>query len=153
MKPSPEDLEKFIHTTLRSMPDQRAPRSLESRVLAAIEARASLPWWKQSFAQWPLAARCAFVVLSAGVVKLVLMATMWAIGGFQATELASAFATQLVWIDALRGGIRGTAESFAIVLRNIPSVWLYGGVAFVAAVYATVFSVGATVYRVLHSNR
>ena len=51
------DLENFIHQTLRSLPDRPAPRSLESRVLAAIEARAALPWWKQSFAQWPVAAR------------------------------------------------------------------------------------------------
>jgi hypothetical protein len=55
MKLSPEQLEKLIHSNLRALPDRRAPRSLESRVHAAIETRAALPWWKQSFAQWPVA--------------------------------------------------------------------------------------------------
>ncbi len=90
MKNSPEDFEKFIHQALRSLPDRRAPRSLESRVFAAIEARASLPWWKHSFADWPLAARCVFLLFTGGLVKLALMATVWAMAGFESSQLASA---------------------------------------------------------------
>lgn len=41
---SPQDLEKLIHQTLRALPDRKAPRSLEHRVLAAIAARQALPW-------------------------------------------------------------------------------------------------------------
>ena len=149
MKPSPEDLEKLIHAGLRSLPDRHAPRSLESRVLAALEQRAVLPWWKQSFLQWPIAARVSFVILAAGLVKLVLMATGWAMGGFHASELASAVATQFTWVDAIRGALRGTVESFAIVLRTVPALWLYGTLACIAAVYATLFSLGATAYRAL----
>jgi len=35
MKPTPEELERIIHQTLRSLPPRRAPHSLESRVLVA----------------------------------------------------------------------------------------------------------------------
>jgi hypothetical protein len=147
------NLESFIHRSLRSLPDRPAPRSLESRVLAAIEAQASLPWWRKSFAQWPVAARVVFVLLSAGLVKLALMATVWATGGFQASEFVNAFSTQLSWLEAIRGAIRGTIESFSILLRNIPPVWLYGTVAVIAGVYASLFSLGATAYRALYSNR
>jgi hypothetical protein len=153
MKDSPDKLGKFIHETLRSQPDRRAPRSLESRVLAAIEARASLPWWKQSFAQWPVAARCVFILLSGSLVKVALMATVWAVGGFQASEFVNAFATQIAWVETIRGAIRGTGESFAILFRNIPPLWLYGVLACVAGLYATLFSLGATAYRTLFSNR
>jgi hypothetical protein len=153
MNNSPDNLEKLIHETLRSLPDRRAPHSLESRVLAAIEARASLPWWKQSFAQWPVAARCAFVLLSAGLVKVVLMVTMWALGGFQASEFATTFETQFAWVDAIRGAIRGVGESFAIIIRSIPPVWLYSALACIAAFYATLFSLGATAYRAIFTRR
>ena len=34
---NPQDLEKLIHCTLRSLPDRRAPATLEHRVLAAID--------------------------------------------------------------------------------------------------------------------
>ena len=147
------DLENFIHQTLRSLPNRPAPRSLESRVLAAIEARAVLPWWKQSFAQWPVAARFLFVLLSAGLVKLALMASVWAMGGFQASEVTHIFSTQLSWLEAIIGAVRGTGESFAILLRNIPSIWLYGIIAVVAGFYAMLFSLGATAYRALYSHR
>lgn len=147
------ELENFIHQTLRSLPNRPAPRSLEERVLAAIDARASLPWWKQSFGQWPMAARAVFILLSAGLVKLALMATVWALGGFQASAFASTVSAQFSWIDAILGAVRGTGESFSILLRNIPSIWLYGIIAVVAGSYATLFSLGATAYRALYSPR
>ena len=153
MNNSPDNLEKLIHETLRSLPDRRAPRSLESRVLVAIEARASLPWWRQSFARWPVAARCAFVLLSAGLVKVTLMVSMWALGGFQASEFASTFVTHFAWVDAVRGGIRGIGESFAIIIRSIPPVWLYGALGCIAAFYAMLFSLGATAYRAIFTHR
>ena len=153
MKSSPEDLEKFIHQTLRALPDRPAPRSLESRVLAAIDARAALPWWRQSFGQWPIAARCVFILLSAGLVKLALMATVWAVGGFHESALVNQASAHFGWAEAIIGGFKGVGESFTLVLRNIPSMWIYGILACIAAVYATLFSVGATAYRLLYSNR
>lgn len=153
MKPSPEDLEKFIHQTLRALPNRTAPRSLESRVLAAIDARATRPWWRQSFMQWPVAARCAFVVLSIGLVKLALMVTVWAVGGFHESAIVSQASAHLGWAEAIIGGVKAVGESFTLALRNIPAIWIYGVLACVAAVYATLFSLGATAYRVLYSNR
>lgn len=147
------NLENFIHRTLRSLPDRPAPRSLEARVLSTIEARASLPWWKQSFAQWPIAARCIFLLLSAGLVKVAVTVTVWAIGGFQASEFAHAFSASVSWLEAIRGAVRGTTESFSILFRNIPPLWLYGVLAIIGGVYATLFSLGATAYRALFSNR
>ena len=90
MKHSPEDLEKFIHQTLRALPARRAPHSLESRVRAAIAARAALPWWRQSFARWPLAARVAFFIGSAGVAKVALMAAVWVLAGFDGAQFTNA---------------------------------------------------------------
>ena len=153
MNHSPDDLEKFIHQTLRSLPNRPAPTSLESRVLAAIEERAALPWWKHSFAGWPLAAKGAFLVLSAGLVKLALMFTVWALGGFHGNPAVAAFIGQFTWIEAIAAAFRATGESVSMIVRNIPPYWLYGTIAAVAAVYATLFSVGATAYRVLHTHR
>ena len=48
---------------------RRAPRTLESRVLAQIESGAVATGWRRGFAHWPLAARVLFLAASAGVVK------------------------------------------------------------------------------------
>src|SRR5476649_1202935 len=73
MTPSPdshEKLEQLIHRTLREQPARRAPRSLEQRVLAELERRAALPWWRRSFAHWPLPARAGFLVICAALIGL-----------------------------------------------------------------------------------
>ena len=37
-------------------------------------------------------------------------------------------------------------------LAAIPPLWLYGGLAFLAAMYATFVGLGATAYRYLYRN-
>lgn len=153
MKRSPEDLEKLIHQTLRSLPARRAPHSLESRVRAAIEARSAQPWWKQSFAQWPMAARVAFFIGSAGLAKLAIMAVVWAMGGFESTQFVNAFSTQFAWLQAITATFAGIGNFFATVYRSIPPLWLYGGLAVVATLYTALFGLGAAAYRMLYANR
>jgi hypothetical protein len=153
MKHSPEDLEKFIHQTLRALPARRAPHSLESRVRAAIEARAALPWWRQSFARWPMAARVAFFIGSAGVAKVALMAAVWVLAGFDSAQFTNAFSTQVSWFQTASAAVDGIGNFCAMLFRNIPPLWLYGGLAFLAAMYAALFGLGAAAYRTLYSRR
>ncbi|HWA85971.1 MAG TPA: hypothetical protein VG710_07105 [Opitutus sp.] len=153
MKRSPEEFEKFIHQTLRSVPDRRAPRSLEARVLAAIAARAALPWWKQSFAQWPLAARGGFLVLCGGLVKVALMVAVWAMGDFEAARFTDAFSTQFAWIERADAVVRGIGGFFALLWHSIPPLWLYGGLACLASLYLTLFGLSAAAYKTLYANQ
>lgn len=151
MKRSPEELEQLIHQTLRSLPDRRAPRSLEARVLAALETRQTLPWWRQSFMAWPLPVRCLFIVLSAGAVAL--LAGAWMMYGAERPELSHTFAQPLALLEGLRSVVRALADFGAILVRSIPSAWIYGALACFAGLYVTLFGLGATAYRALYANR
>jgi hypothetical protein len=151
MNDSPDRLEKFIHQALRSLPDRPAPQSLEARVLATIAARKSQPWWKQSFTQWPLAARAVFLLLSGSLVALLVLG--WMNAGIERPDLASTFAKQVAFFETLRQSARALAELCMAGLRNIPAIWLYGGLGCLAALYATVFGIGAAAYRTLYASR
>jgi len=153
MKRTPAELEKLIHQTLRALPDRRAPRSLEARVLAAIDERAALPWWRQSFASWPIAVRCGFLLVSGGLVKVALMAVVWVMAGFDSAQFASAFATPYAWFLQTQAVFGGVSNFIAVLFRSIPPLWLYGGLATLGALYATLFGLGAAVYRTLYVNR
>jgi len=157
MNPLPEDheakLERAIHQTLRALPVRRAPRTLEARVFSELERRAALPWWRQSFAHWPLAARAIFLLGSVAWVKLVLMASVWVMAGFDSTAFAAAFSTPVAWIETTISLARGVADFCSIVFRSIPPLWLYGAAAFVAALYAALFGLGAAAYRTLYVSR
>lgn len=157
MNPPPDDsrearLERALHRTLRDLPARRAPRTLEERVRAEIARRAALPWWRRSFAHWPLPARAVFLVGCAGVVKLALMASVWVMAGFDVAEFRAAFATQLGWMDAVVTVFHAIGSLFDIVGRNIPPLWLYGALAFFAAMYAALFGLGAAAYKALRAN-
>ncbi|MEO6874037.1 MAG: hypothetical protein ABI222_04370 [Opitutaceae bacterium] len=153
MKHSPEDLEKLIHQTLRALPPRRAPLSLEVRVHAALAARAALPWWQQSFPQWPVAARVAFILASAGMAKLAIMGLVWGLGGFDAQPFTNAIATQWAWLQTASAVVNGIENFCGTLFRSIPPLWLYGGLAVVASLYAALFGLGAAVYRTLYANR
>ena len=156
MNPTPEKnekLERLVHATLRELPARRAPQSIEQRVLAEIERRGALPWWRKSFVHWPIAARTGFIILSAGIVKLALLATVWVMAGFDTAQFRDAFATQFAWMESGLAVVNAVIGFFDIMLRNIPPLWLYGGLAFIGAMYVALFGLGAAAYRTLYARR
>ncbi|HUR58299.1 MAG TPA: hypothetical protein VM029_11355 [Opitutaceae bacterium] len=152
--PDPQDkLERVVHQALRELPTRRAPRTLESRVLAELERRAAQPWWRKSFRHWPVGARSTFALLSIGVVKVVLMLAVWMMAGFDTAQFHAAFATQFAWMQTIVSFGDTVAGSIQAITRSIPPLWLYGGLALFGAMYAALFGLGAAAYRTLYASR
>ncbi|MBL9188023.1 MAG: hypothetical protein JNK23_11125 [Opitutaceae bacterium] len=144
---SHEKLAQDIDRTLRALPPRRAPFSLEHRVRAEIARRAALPWWRRSFTHWPLPVQAGFLALSALAVYAVL-----SLGGAIPAPAAGTLAGPLTWIEgglAVGRSIAGVCET---VVRSLPPLWLYGGLAFCAAAYAAVVGLGAAVWRNLQAS-
>jgi hypothetical protein len=149
MKPHDEqELEHLIHQTLRALPLRKAPPSLESRVLAGIAARQAQPWWRQSFVHWPLAARVGFLALAGG-----LAAGLALLGTTGSINLLPAIREFLAPLAQVRAAATFVTDLVATVCRSIPTLWLYGVVAFIATLYTALFGLGATAYRTLIVNR
>lgn len=146
------NLERLIHRTLRELPPRPAPRSLEQRVLAEIARRAALPWWRKSFAHWPVPARALLLVACAGTAKLALMAGVWVMAGFDPAQYREAFATQFGWMQTALAVGHALFGWVDVVARNLPPLWLYGGLAFAAAMYAALFGLGAAAYKAIRSH-
>jgi hypothetical protein len=146
MQPTPEQLERFIDKALRDQPLQRAPSDFESKVMAAIAHGAVTPWWRSSFAHWPMAARVLFLVASAVFVKLGLDAAALVIDPIDPAARGAALFAELAWVHALFVAI-------GAVVRSLPSWWIYGGVAVLGALYLMLFGVSAAAYRTLYASR
>ena len=157
MTPTPdnrdEKLEQALHRTLRALPPRRAPRSLESRVLAEIARQAALPWWKKSFKHWPMAARGGFVLVAAGLVKVALIAAGYVQTGLSSGEVTEAIAPRVAFVEQALGVARWIGDFAAMMFHAIPPVYLYGGAAVMAGLYVTLFGLGAAAYRTLYANR
>jgi hypothetical protein len=145
---APEQLEQLVHRELRALPLRKAPRDLEARVFAALEQRATVAWWHKSFSHWPAAARAAFLALATGVTGAALAAFFVMSSGLDTSAAAAQVADRLTppsWISAVFGSLLNAAG-------NIPSLWLWGGLAALMAIYAATFTLGATAYRFLYRN-
>jgi len=145
-----DELEQFIHRTLRSLPDRKAPGTLEARVLAAVERQALVPWWHKGWAYWPAAVRAAFLAGATGVAGAVLLAAYTLFAGVDTSAVAAEAAAPLAALHRVADIAGWLAGLTRAVFAGIPSLWLYGGLAFVAAMYASVFGLGAVAYRTLY---
>lgn len=150
--PSPERLEQLVHRELRGLPLRKAPRSLEARVLAAIEQQATVAWYHKSWSYWPAAVRAGFLGLATALSGIAIAAFYLMGQGAETSALTSAASERFAGVMALVHVFRWMTSYVTETIAGIPPLWLYGGLAVVAALYATFFGLGAAVYRALYRN-
>jgi hypothetical protein len=138
---SHEALERLLDRALRELPLRRAPLTLESRVLRELEHRASLPWWRRSFAYWPLLARAAFLVICGALIRLAFLGGATAVAGVRSLSWARE-------VGAITAS--SAANLAALVAHTAPPAWAYEGIAVCAVLYAVLFGLVAAVYRTLY---
>lgn len=149
----PEKLEAAIHRVLRSVPDRRAPAGFEARVLAELGRRASLPWWRRSFAHWPKAVRVAFFVGSALAAALVVSGVIVLARSSGAQALAGGVEARFSWLFLSREIAGSAYDRVRGLAAAVPSLWLYGAAGTIAVCYATLGAIGAATYRALSFAR
>lgn len=139
-----KELEQLIGRILSEQPLRQAPRSLEMRVMAEIERRAELPWWRMSFAQWPQAARVAFLVASSVFVYAGLRVAMWVTEPIDSAARTVELPSAVTWIQTF-------ITALLTVLESVPMTWIYGGLAALTLLYAVLFGVGTAAYRTIYA--
>jgi hypothetical protein len=143
-----QKLEQVLHQALKGLPPRRAPSALESRVLNELARRASLPWWRGSFANWPVGARVAFVLICAALVAATILGGVSAYLGDRSLNEASAVV--LGWVHPLWAVMSSAGGLASLLVRVIPPLWLYGTLGLGILLYVTLFGLGAAAYRTLY---
>jgi hypothetical protein len=142
-----DKLEAAIHRALRSLPDRKAPASLEGRVLAELGRRAALPWWRKSFTYWPSAVRIAFFCGSAVAAAFAVTGLIYALRSRGAHDLAGGVSNSIAWIAFGRDMAAKVNANVRTLIAAIPPLWLYGIIATIAVSYAALAAIGAATYR------
>lgn len=148
MSPHPdEELEHLIDRELRRLPDRPAPDSLMPRVFGAIAARQALPWWRKSFAHWPVSARLVFL---AGSTALAAMLGYLVWGVSSGVSLGALGAEIRPWLSGF-GAVRSVVEtlaSAAVVMARSAGPWLMWSAVSIATVsYLTTIGLGTVCWR------
>jgi hypothetical protein len=141
-------LEQVLHRTLSNLPPRRAPGTLESRVSEELARRALLPWWRASFAAWPMAARVMFILVSAVLGAATILGGVSAYLGDHSFDEASALL--LSWAQPFLTVLSSAGGLVALLVHVIPPLWLYGILGAGIFLYVTLFGLGAAAYRTLY---
>jgi len=139
-------LEKLIDRVCREQPALSAPSTLSARVTAEIERRAALPWWRQSFTHWPMAARAAFVVACGALTWTSLSAPMARVFSTVNEPLSWAYQTgaSVSLINTVFGRVGANLAS------SVSPLWLYGAAIGICGLYVLFAGLCATTYRTLY---
>lgn len=141
-------LEQVLHQALSGLPPRRAPGTLESRVGNELARRAMLPWWRASFATWPVTARVMFILVCAVLVAASILGGVSAYLGDHSFDEASALL--LSWAHPFLTVVSSAGGLLALLLHVIPPLWLYGTLGVGIFLYVTLFGLGAAAYRTLY---
>jgi hypothetical protein len=142
----------LIHRELRALPLRRAPSTLEAKVLAEIERRATIAWYHKSWSYWPAPVRAAFMAVGGAAAAAAVVGFSLLSQGPAAGAITREVATGLGWVTRVVAAGNWVVNFSHQLLTAIPPLWLYGGAAFIAAMYATFVGLGATAYRYLYRN-
>jgi hypothetical protein len=143
-----QKLEQLLQQALSGLPPRRAPGTLEARVATELARRALLPWWRASFANWPVSARVMFVLVSAVLVAATILGGLSAYLGGRSFNEASALL--LSWAQPFLTVVSSAGGLAALLVHVIPPLWLYGALALGIFLYVTLFGLGAAAYRTLY---
>ena len=110
-----QDLEKLIDRELRSLPAPAAPETLAPRVMAAIAARAALPWHRQTWFEWPRGWQIASAALT-----VAFLATLMTLAPWRALAEAEAVVRLAGQTRAL---VDGVGEIAGRILRIALPLW------------------------------
>lgn len=149
----PDKLEAALNQMIKGLPNRKAPAGLQSRVFAELNRRAALPWWRKSFAYWPVAIRAAFFIGSAAAVA-VLVAGLFILLRTPAAAQSLAGAEQpFAWLRQIGDAYASIRTSVQHSLSYIPALWLYGAIGAIVIGYASLAAIGAATYRVVTLGR
>ena len=146
-------LESEIDKELRALPELIAPHSLFLRVMAAIESRLNLPWYRQSWQGWPLALRAVSLVILLALFGGLCFAT-WK---FSHTEaFAASMQRPMSWLSGLGAILHAVSVvlgGLVLAVKQLSTAVIIGCLVALGLGYAMCVGLGTVYLRLALSRR
>lgn len=142
MNPDPQ-LESLMDRELKSLPPLTAPASLAPRVLAALQRRAPLPWYRRAWQTWPAAGQAvSLAALSAACVAICWAGWQVAHAGF-ARPAAGAWdlATVVASVAAALG------QALLLTVKHANPLWITGALLVLGTGWLSCVGLGTALFR------
>jgi hypothetical protein len=154
MNPNEENkLESLIDREMKLLPHVSAPTSLALRVMAAIERRAHLPWYRRSWQFWPRPIQLSSVAAAMAVFALACYGT-WLFR--QSVPYASAHQDVHSWfsgLGALANAFYTLFGALVISIKKLGTGFLIGCACAIAFGYVMCLGLGTVCFRLALARR
>ena len=146
-------LEVAIDRELKALPNLRAPGTLASRVMSAIENGAVLPWYRRAWQTWPVTLRAA------SLVALLAMFGGLCFAGWELSQAASLVsATQKVggWFAGLNfawSAISAVGNALVLVIKSLGTGFIIACTVTALLAYAVSLALGTVFVRLAWARR
>lgn len=151
--PFDAELERLTQAKLGQLPDLEAPPTLIPRILAAIEARAQIPWWQRTWLEWPR----PYQLVSAVFMIFSALVLAWAMdsmrGSLPALTLSIWLAEQWATIQSIASVLNSLANSMILVGKSLlsqPIFWIC--LAFTGFMYLSIVGMSAVCLRLVFNR-
>jgi hypothetical protein len=146
-------LEIAIDHELKTLPEIAAPATLVSRVMAAIELRRALPWFRRAWHTWPGSLQGLFLVtmvaLFAGICFGVWEASHTATFGLAIHKVGGWFSG----LSALYTALNALAGAVVAIIKQINSTVLMALLCAAGLGYALFLALGTVYFRLAFAKR
>jgi hypothetical protein len=148
-----QQLELAISRELNALPELTAPASMANRVLAAIERRMHVPWYRRSWVTWPVTLQIA---------SLAAMLTLFGGLCFAGWELSQTEMTLSAmhrigqWFSGLNtiGSVMNIlAGSVALVVKKLGTTFIVACLVAAGLGYAIFLGLGTVYFRLAFAKR
>jgi hypothetical protein len=148
-----KNLEVEIDRELYSLPEVPAPATLISRVMASIELRKALPWFRRAWHTWPSSLQRAFLVamlaLFAGICFGAWEGTHTATFGLAVHTIGGWFSC----FEAIWTTLNALAAAGVALIKQVNSAVLIGFLCAAGLGYAVFLALGTMYVRLAFAKR
>jgi len=148
-----KQLETEVGRSLKNLPELAAPPTLSARVMAALEARSRVPWYRQSWQSWPWLAQAGSLAL-----LLALFAALCFVGGQvpHTGEFATASHSVNAWfssVTALWNTLATLLGAVGLVVKHLGTGFIVACVLALGLGYAICVGLGTVCFRLAVARR
>jgi hypothetical protein len=149
MHRDPKDsLEAWADRALKQLPERRAPAHFAPKVLAAIQKRRVLPWYRRPWLTWPR----QFQVLSVGSLGTLGTGAVWAMGAARAAA-TPVVATVKNDASSVWNILNALSQALTLAAAQVPSYIWIGLVSVIAVAWLSCLALGTACWKLAQTSR
>jgi hypothetical protein len=148
-----KQLEVEISRELKALPELAAPAALVDRVMAAIEQRATVPWYRRSWQTWPAALQTASLVVLLALFGGLCLAGWELSQAEAATRVVHRVGEWFSGLSVIGNTLNVLANAAALAVKKLGTGFIIACLVLAGLGYALCVGLGTVYYQLAFARR